>query len=151
MDLDGDIPDPPDLTNRGVPADVDPADGFDSLSDLRREELEEVLRDGAWAEAFEAWAEFTDLTAREYRTVRDLGLFEQLDVYWDPASERLRFEVPDLPEELSAEDDLGGRAASELTDLGHVVVETIEDGYVEWGEGEPLEDSWSGETFGDES
>lgn len=72
MALDVETPDPPDLTNRGMPDDVDPSNVTDGLSDLRREELEEILQDGAWNEAFREWATYTDLTEAEYRTMEPL-------------------------------------------------------------------------------
>lgn len=51
MAVDVDIPYPPDLTNRGTPSSLD-TESLDSPSDLRREELEGLLRDGAWRESF---------------------------------------------------------------------------------------------------
>ncbi|WP_254839738.1 hypothetical protein [Natronomonas marina] len=151
MGLDVETPDPPDLTNRPLPSELDPEEVLDGTVDLRREELEEILRDGAWSEAFQEWAEYTDLTETEYRTVHEAGLLELLDVYWDPMGNEVRFEVPGVPRELAGREDLGSQATAELTDLGRTVVETIEDAYVDWGAEDEGEDAWSEETASDET
>lgn len=150
MVLDVESPAPPDLTNRGVPDEFEAVDAIGSESDFRRAELEEMLRDGAWNEAFLEWAEYTDLTETEFRTVRDHGLFEQLDVYWDPVEERLRFTVPAPPETLADEGDLASRVTAELADLGQTVVEMLEDAYLDWGDRETSETAWSEEKASEE-
>ncbi|RLM64158.1 hypothetical protein [Halorubrum sp. Atlit-26R] len=150
MALDVDPPPPPDLTNRPPPSDLDPAGAVDDIGDRRREELEELLADGAWTDAFLEWADYTDLTESAYRSVRELGLFERLDFYWDPTEERLRFEVPSVAE-LAPREELGGLAAAELTDLGELVVETLERGYVDWGEPSEGEDDWRDGVFDDDA
>lgn len=148
MALDVDVPTPPDLTNRGIPDDVDLSDVTGSPSDLRRQELEEILRDGAWNEAFREWAAYTDLTDEEYRVLREHGLVERLDFYWDPTEERLRFELPAFPAELSERTGLATTVRAELADLGDTVVEMIEDTYVDWSDGET--ESWTEEAFSEE-
>ncbi|AFK21149.1 hypothetical protein E6P09_15440 (plasmid) [Haloferax mediterranei ATCC 33500] len=150
MVLDVESPDPPDLTNRGLPSEFEAPEVL-GTSNLRREELEEILRDGAWNEAFSEWATYTDLTEEEYQTIRGRGLFEQLDFYWDPVEERLRFEVPNPPAEWSTREDLVSNARAELTDLGHAVVEMLEDAYVDWGEEETSDAVWREEALGEES
>ena len=141
MALDVEPPPPPDLTNRPPPSELAPADATDDVGDYRREELEELLADGAWTDAFLEWADYTDLTEPTYRSVRDAGLFEQLDFYWNPSERRIRFEVPSVAE-LAPREELDGLAAAELTDLCEVVVETLERGYVDWGEPSEGEDDW---------
>lgn len=133
MTLDVEVPTPPDLTNRGVPAGFEgDVDELASPEMFHREELEQVLRDGAWQEAFQEWAEYTDLSETEYRTLRDHGCFETLDLYWDPSAERLRFDVPSIPAEIDGEVSRS-LFRTELSDLGDVVVELIEDTYWEGG------------------
>lgn len=151
MPLDVEAPDPPDLTNRSLPSDIDPDEAFDGVDDLRREELEEILQDGAWSEAFNEWAAYTDISEEEYRNVRDAGLLEGIDFYWDPIDERLRFEVPALPEGTADRPERANRVASELMDLGETVIEMLEDGYVEWGREDEPEDVWSEEHFGEDT
>lgn len=151
MTLAVESPDSPDITNRGLPRALEPSDALEGASDLRREELEAFLRDGAWSEAFKEWAEYTDLSEAEYERVRDFGLLEELDFYWDPVEERLRFEVPALPAALAEQADLASKASAELTDLAHTVVERLEDGYVDWGEEGVSGDTWSEETFEEET
>jgi hypothetical protein len=150
MALTVETPTPPDLTNRPLPSDVDPADVLDGSNDLRREELEEALQDGAWSEGFQEWAAYTDLTEEEYHAIYDHGLLDRLDFYWDPTTERLRYAVPAVTGAL-ADDDLAARAESELDDLGRTVVEQLADAYLDWGETDAGEADWSEETFGDES
>lgn len=155
MGLAVETPDPPDLTNRPLPSDLDPADVLDDTVELRRGELEEMLRDGAWNEAFQEWAEYADLAEAEYRAIQDADLVEALDFYWDPVDERLRFEVPSMPTELAEREGVGGdlatRAASELADLGQTVLEMLEDAYVDWGEAGAVQDVWTEETFDEDT
>ncbi|WP_255152462.1 hypothetical protein [Halorarius halobius] len=145
MGLDVEPPTPPDLTNRPLPADLDPAEEVDETTDLRREELEAALRDGAWSEAFREWAEYTDLAPEEYEAVRAAGLLEQLDFFWHPVAERVRYEVPTVPADVTADAD---RVAAELSDLARAVVETLAESYVDWSADGT--DEWSEETFRDE-
>jgi len=144
MALDVEVPNPPDLTNRGVPAGFEgDVDELASPAVFHRAELEQVLRDGAWQEAFREWTAYTDLSEVEYRTLRDHGCFEALDLYWDPSAERLRADVPSIPTDV---DDEVTRSLfrTELSDLCDVVVEMIEDAY--W-EGEPR---WTDDIFEEE-
>lgn len=148
MSLDVEAPPPPDLTNRGTPEDVELSNVTGSLSDLRREELEAILQDGAWTEAFDEWAAYTGLSETEYRTIRDHGLIEAIDIYWDPADERLRVDLPTLPDELADRTALATTIRTELGDLGDMVLEMLEDGYVDWNDDDV--ESWTEETFEDE-
>ncbi|WP_049986143.1 hypothetical protein [Halobellus rufus] len=149
MAADIDIPDPPDLTNRRSPSSLDEA-SLDSPSDLRREELEGLLRDGAWREAFAEWFEYTDLAAADVATLEEHGLFEQLDFYWDPFEDRLRFEVPQVPESLAGT-DLEDVLGTELSDLGQAVIELLSEAYTEWDETGSPADSWQNDPVDDES
>ena len=148
MALDVETPAPPDLTNRPLPSALDPAEDGDATSDLRREELEAMLREGAWHEAFQEWAEYSDLSEAEYRTVADDGLVEGVDIFWDPTEAEISFEVPDLPDEM--DEEFSTRVRTELTDLGRTVVEMLKDSYVDWDDG-ASSDTWSEETFRDET
>ena len=153
MGLDVDIPEPPQLSNRGVPSEFEAVGG---AGDLRRDELEGVLDAGAWNEAFEEWAEYTDLTAEEFAIAQSLGLVEELDVFWDPTDARLRVEVPAVPEDWADRVDeappdpagLAWKLEYELADLGETLLEMLEDGYVDWGSEESEDVVWSEETFG---
>ncbi|RLM53920.1 hypothetical protein DVK02_10865 [Halobellus sp. Atlit-31R] len=149
MALDVETPAPPDLTNRPLPSAVD-VDAVEDAEVLRRAELEDLFREGAWHEAFQEWAEYTDLTGSEFRALRDAGVFERLDFYWDPADARLRFEVPELPAEL-ARRDLAAYADTELTDLCQTVIELLADAYVDWNDDESPLDYWSEEVFSDQT
>ena len=148
MALDVETPDPPDLTNRGMPDHVDPSNVTDGLTDLRREELEEILRDGAWNEAFREWAAYTDLTETEYRTIDEQGLIQEVDLYWDPTEERLRFELPAFPAELAERTAFATAARTELADLGDAVIEMIQDAYIDWSDEET--EPWTEELFDEE-
>ena len=151
MGLDVEAPDPPDLTNRPLPSEIDPTDVVDGTEDLRREELERMLADGAWNEAFGEWCEYTDLTDSEYRLLRDAGLFERLDFYWDPIDGGVQYSVPHPFERALRDDDLTARAASELADLGRTVVRTLEDAYLDWDEEDIETNAWGEEPFSDDT
>lgn len=142
MGLAVETPTPPDLTNRPLPAAIDPDSVVDATGDLRREEIEGALRDGAWSDAFGEWAEYTDLSETEYRTIHDAGLVQGLDFYSDPEAGGIEFELPPIPDALG-EDDLAGRATVELSDLGEIVADVLEE-YVDWTE--PTVDEEEGES-----
>ncbi|WP_191967172.1 MULTISPECIES: hypothetical protein [Haloferax] len=143
MALDVENPSPPDMTNRGVPTELDLTETYGIESDFRREELQEYLHDGAWKEAFEEWTEYTDLSDTEYEQVLELGLIEQLDFFWDPVEERLQSVVPDMPDEWPRGIDISSKVRTELSDLGDAVTEMLEDGYVDWGTKGRSEKAWS--------
>lgn len=134
MALAVETPTPPDLTNRPLPAAVDPESVVDATGDLRREELETALREGAWADAFQEWAEYADLTEAEYAAIHDAGLVEGLDFYWHPEDARIAFELPTVPDVVGGEDELATRAKAELADLGETVLKQLENGYLSWDE-----------------
>lgn len=153
MSFDVEVPEPPELTNRGAPADFEAVEVEGGAADFRRGELESILRSGAWREAFEEWAQYTDLTATEIEVLADLGLFEAIDVFWDPGEERLRAAAPRLPpdvESLPSAIDEQDRSSFDtaLMDLAEVLVELLASEYVDWG-GTAVDDYvWSVETFG---
>jgi hypothetical protein len=154
MALDVSVPEPPDLSNRGTPRGFEWQDETFGAEDFYREDLEDLLQEGAWSEGFEEWAAYTDLEEDHVRIVGELDLFRAFDFYWDPTEDRLRFDAPTLP------DDWRERAATEsldtgtvsmidtaLQDLGRAVSETLED-YVERNE-DNAEFTWVDETYGD--
>lgn len=156
MALDVETPDPPQLTNRGSPEEFDSVETVGSTAELRRAELESILQAGAWHEAFAEWASYTDLSEPEYRLLLDLGLIQQLDVFWDPTTERLWFDAPSLPDDWTDRVEtmpvdatgLAGKVEGELTDLGETLVEMLVDEYLDWGDAETEDVFWSEETFG---
>ena len=125
MALDVESPAPPDLTNRSLPTAIDPDETVDATGDLRRQELEDALRDGAWDDAFEEWAEYTDLSESEYRAVHHAGLVEELDLFWHPDRGTVEFELPPIPDRIGGDASLASRAASELSDLGEIVADVL--------------------------
>lgn len=151
MGLSVETPTPPDLTNRPLPSDIDPDEVDERMGDLRSGELEQLLKDGAWNEAFEEWAEYSDLTEPEYRGLEDAGLFELLDFYWHPGSDELRFEVPSVEAGLTRTEAFDSRMRGELTDLGRTVVELLETEYVDWGADGTSEDIWTEESFDEDT
>ena len=156
MALDVPVPDPPDLSNRGVPSEFREVEAVGTEVDYRREELEEILRDGAWQEAFDEWAAYTDLSESEFEAVRNLGLFHRFDFFWDSSEERLRFDAPRVPDDVDA-DTLPDSLSSEtrttinaaLEELGQTTIGLIADAYLDWSEAEPSDYVWDEETFGE--
>lgn len=150
MALDVESPNSPDLTNRGTPSELEASEVIGSESDLRREELERFLQDGAWNEAFEEWAEYTDLSQKEYEEILERGLVGQIDFFWDPVETRLRFVIPPVPDEWPDGTDISSKVRTELTDLGQTVVEMLEDGYVDWEDKDRSEKVWAEEKSSEE-
>lgn len=153
MALDVEVPEPPDLTNRGMPREFEWEDETLGSEDFYREDLEDLLQEGAWTEGFNEWAEYTDLDDEHVRIVTDLGLFQAFDFYWDPTEDRLRFAAPTIPDdwrEREATESLDSSAVSmingALQDLGRAVHETIED-YLERNDA-ASDFGWGKETYG---
>lgn len=138
MSLDVETPDPPELDAH------DPAEYEDvqvvADTDYRREELEGFLREGAWADAFEAWAADTALTEEEYAVAEDLDLLDEFDFFWDDFADRVGYHAPGLPEdwrerEIHPELDSWSTVSSinaSLTELGQVVSDLLKEEYVDW-------------------
>ena len=146
MSLDVDTPAPPELEA------IDPNEYEDAEvqgSEYRREDLETFLRDGAWADAFEQWAETSDLDPEEWRIVEDLGMTSQFDFFWDSFADRVGYHAPGIPEDWKERDlhpdlDSWGTVSginAGLTELGQVVCEVLKDEYIDWaGEYEAPDD-----------
>lgn len=155
MALDVETPEPPDLTMRGTPSDFRSGEKARGMGDFRREELETMLKEGAWKEGFEEWAEYTDLAEEEIRAIADLELFRALDFYWDPDDEMLRYDAPDVPDdwrerapESLTSSSQASRVETELDDLGRTVLEELQDTYLDRSDG-ASNDVWSDEAFGE--
>jgi len=134
MVLDMQPPDPPTLTGPNS------RDRYEAIAideevsdDYRREELEAILADGAWADAFEEWAASTDFAESEVELLERHGLFEQLDFYWHPGEDEVGYRVPDLSDD--AREALSSTLKldvvnAELDSLARVVSETLENDYL---------------------
>ncbi|NIB98258.1 hypothetical protein [Halobacterium sp. R2-5] len=153
MTLDVSIPDSPDLSNRGAPEEFEWTEDTGGAEDFRREDIEALLEEGAWAEGFNEWAEYTSMSEQQVRAVDDLGLFQDFDFYWDPTQDRLRADPPELPEDWRDRDATASwnsstvaAVESELQDLGDVVYEALED-YLE--DDDVSEHYWSDRDYGD--
>lgn len=147
MALDVDPPAPPELES------MDP-DDYDDVevvadSDYRREEIQDALEDGAWEDAFDRWADDTDVDEATLAVVEDLGLFRRFDFFWDEFADRIGYHAPGVPEdwrERNLHDDLDSweRASTinaELTELGQVVCDVLQERYVDFeSDYEPPED-----------
>jgi hypothetical protein len=153
MALDVPVPDPPDLSNRGMPREFEWEDETLGSEDFYREDLEDLLQEGAWSEGFNEWTEYTNLDEAHVRIVDDLGLFQALDFYWDPTEDRLRFDAPSLPDDWRERDATASLDSStvsmidgELDDLGRTVQEVLED-YLDRND-ESSDFGWGEETYG---
>lgn len=153
MALDVEVPEPPDLTNRGMPQDFEWQEETLGSEDFYREDLEDLLQDGAWKEGFNEWAEYTDLDEEQFQLVDDLGLFQAFDFYWNPIDERLGFDAPTVPDdwrERDATESLDSSTVSRLDtalqDLGRAVHEMLEH-YLERND-ESSDYGWGEDTFG---
>ncbi|KZN23873.1 hypothetical protein A4G99_13610 [Haladaptatus sp. R4] len=139
MGLDVPAPDPPTLQ-----AETDVQE-YDDVSvagerDYHRDELEDFLREGAWEESFDQWAEHTDLEEREFETALELDLFSEFDFFWDDFANRVGYHAPGIPEDWKVRDihpDIDSWNAvssinASLTELGQVVCDVLAENYVDW-------------------
>jgi hypothetical protein len=139
MALDVEVPPRPELRPAASVEDYDDVD-VQADADLRREELDEFLADGAWERAFNEWAEHTDLTEGEFAIAADLGLFERFEFFWDDFADRVGYHSPGVPEdwkerglhpELESWSEVSAINA-ELAGLGRTVAELLGSEYVDW-------------------
>lgn len=147
MSLEVDPPEPPRLVvgqDASSHEDTDP--GGD---DYRREELQELLDEGAWEEAFEEWAVATDLDETDWQIVADLGLTGGFDFFWDSFADRVGYHAPGLPEDWKQRDlhpeldswTVVSTINAGLTELGQTVCDVLKATYIDWeSEFEPPED-----------
>ena len=138
MQLPASLPEPPDL--EPYDREWDDEDAHEPFVDRRREEIEDVLADGAWERALHEWAEHADWDEADFETVLDLGLFEEFDFYWDPDCECIEYHGPEIPDDwqereaYSALDSHTSVSKIEmgLADLGRVVSEILQSEYLDW-------------------
>ena len=139
MSLDVSIPDPPSLGDELDPSDYDDVTVV-ADTDYRRDELASFLRAGAWEAAFRQWAESTQVTDTEFAIVRELGLIEQFDFFWDDFADRVGYHAPGIPEDWRERDfhpdlDSWGTVSSinaGLTELGQTVCDVLAEDYIDW-------------------
>ena len=153
MARDVEVPDSPDLSNRGMPREFEWQDETLGSEDFYREDIEDLLEEGAWREGFDEWAEYTSLDEEQVGIVGDLGLFQAFDFYWDPTEDRLRFDAPTIPDdwrERDATESLDSATVSTidgaLEDLGRTVHEVLGN-YLERND-EASDWGWGEETYG---
>jgi hypothetical protein len=140
MALDAEPPTPPELSPSVDPNEYDDADVVGDDNDYRRDELGAFLREGAWAEAFEAWAAETQVTADEWDIVTDLGLGSDFDFFWDDFAGRVGYHAPGLPQdwkEREVHPDLTSwkqvsSINAGLTEFGQTVCDVLKDDYIDW-------------------
>ncbi|MDS0474271.1 hypothetical protein [Natrinema sp. 1APR25-10V2] len=148
MTLDVETPEPPTLRGPQDPGDYDAVDEPDERTgdSTRRENLADFLEAGAWEDAFDEWAADTYMNESEFRAVRELGLLEELDFYWNPSAEDVGYRVPTVPEDLTTQyDDIDEGEVEdvqdELAELGRTVSEVLENDYIH-RDGEEFGYSW---------
>ncbi|AFZ74297.1 hypothetical protein [Natronobacterium gregoryi] len=135
---DVEIPHPPELE------DVDPNDYEDAEivgeTDYKRDEIADLLQEGAWEQAWERWVSDTDLTEDEYMIVADIGLIQKFDFFWDSFADRVGYHAPGIPEDWQTREyhpdlETWGTVSAinaELTELGQLVCEVLKEDYIEW-------------------
>ncbi|WP_181691849.1 hypothetical protein [Natronomonas sp. LN261] len=138
MTLDVDRPDPPELEETD-PNDYDDAEVVGD-TDYKREELESLLREGAWEQAFEEWTEDTDLDEREFAIVAELDMIQHFDFFWDAFADRVGYHAPGIPEDwkeralhpgLSSWETVSGINAA-MAELGETISRTLKRDYIDW-------------------
>ena len=139
MSLSVETPPVPELEDVVDPNEYDDAEVIGD-TDYRRDQLEELLRDGAWEDAFEQWRATTDVTAEEWRIVLDMDLLSQFDFFWDDFADRVGYHAPGIPEdwkerELHPDVESWKTVSSinaGLTELGQTACEVLKDDYITW-------------------
>lgn len=147
MTLDVETPDPPTLHGPQNPSDYDAVDEPEEWTgdEARREQLAGLLEAGAWADGFEEWAADTYLTDDEFRTVRELGLLEAFDFYWNQSASDVGYRSPTVPADSDGAVDLDDGdiedIEEELDSLGWIVSEVLESDYID-SDGNQFGYSW---------
>lgn len=132
---------------------IDPAeyDDVETVADsnYRRDEIETLLASGAWADAWLQWSRETAIDSEEYHIIRDLGLIQEFDFFWDDFADRVGYHAPGIPEDwrerelhpaLDTWESVSNINAG-LTELGQLVCEVLKEDYIDWeAEYEPPED-----------
>jgi hypothetical protein len=134
--LDAPLPDPPNF--EGDPDEYE--DATVQGTDYHRDDLERFLREGAWRDAFDAWAADTDLDREAFDIAVDLDLFAEFDFFWDDFADRVGYHAPGLPEnwrernihpDLDSWETVSGINAA-LAEFGSEVARVLKDDYVDW-------------------
>ncbi|WP_247001176.1 hypothetical protein [Halosolutus gelatinilyticus] len=137
MTLDVEIPDPPTLEEPQDATEYDAVVGPDERVDSTapREALAAFLQDGAWEAGFDEWRDHTYMTEDEFRLVREQGLIDGFDFYWNVAAGDVGYRTPAVPDDFPAPDsalERGERQGieEELDELGRTVSEVLETDYI---------------------
>jgi hypothetical protein len=147
MGLDVEQPAPPELEPNLDPDEYEDAEV--QGDDYRREELEQFLADGAWADAFDEWTRDAEVDEEDWRIAVDLDLPARFDFFWDDFADRVGYHAPGIPEDWKTRDlhpDLDSWSTvsainAGLTELGQIVCETLKREYIDWeADYEPPED-----------
>jgi hypothetical protein len=133
-------PDPPELSPAVDPDEYEDAEVAGDADDYRRAEIADAFAAGAWAEAFERWAETARMDEATWRVVDDLDLVGRFDFFWDGFAGRIGYHAPGVPEDwkeraLHPDLDSWARASAinaGLTELGQTVCDVVEEEYVDW-------------------
>jgi hypothetical protein len=138
MALDANPPDPPELEE------IDPNQYEDAEvvgdTDYKRDEIETLLYEGAWDQAFYEWADDTDIDEAAFEIMLDLEMFARFDFFWDAFADRVGYHAPGLPEDwterelhpdLDSWETVSGINAG-LAELGDTVSRTLKADYVDW-------------------
>jgi hypothetical protein len=138
MSLDVAVPDPPELEG------IDPNEYEDAEvvgdTDYKRDELEQFLEEGAWADAFEQWAAETEMSESDFEIMLDLEMIGRFDFFWDSFAERVGYHAPGIPEDWKERNyhpdiESWGTVSSinaSLTELGQIVCDVLKDDYIDW-------------------
>ena len=138
MSLSVEPPAPPEL-NQIDPNEYEDAEVLGD-TDYRREELEAFLENGAWAEAFDEWADQTDLDDTDFEIVDELEMIQQFDFFWDAFADRVGYHAPGIPEDWKERNyhpklkswETVSEINASLAELGETVSRTLKEHYIDW-------------------
>jgi hypothetical protein len=141
MSLEVDPPSPPELTDQIDPNEYEDANVVDDGGvDYRRTEIEELLADGAWQDAFDEWRDATDMDEADFEIATEMGLFAEFDFFWDDFADRVGYHAPGIPEDWKERDyhpaldswETVSSINAGLTEFGQLVCETLKAEYIDW-------------------
>lgn len=137
MTLDVEAPDPPTLDTPHDSEDYDAVvEPEDRVGDnMPHEALATFLQEGAWETGFDEWRDQTYMTEEEFRLVREQGLIDEFDFYWNVAAEDVGYRAPTVPADFPSPDNTFDRGdiqgiEEELNELGRTVSEVLETDYI---------------------
>ncbi|MDY6764095.1 MAG: hypothetical protein SV377_00135 [Halobacteria archaeon] len=103
------------------------------------EVVRKKLEEGAWEEALDEWKRTSNLTDEDLELIKELGLLEEYEFFWDPHVGRVGFESSSIPKNWKSQDYADkikswgqvSKINMALSDLGDIGRRILEEEYLE--------------------